>query len=91
MTVQTAKHRVTIIIENVLVVPETGSISSVTNSPLAYQVPSSGGDTPLVFSVAPTSPSPLPTGLTLDPATGQISGVPTQAGTFVVEVDVTES
>ncbi len=91
MTVQTSKHRVTIIIENILVVPESGSVSGLTNAPLAYQVPASGGDTPLVFAVASESPNQVPAGLTLNPATGQISGVPTEAGTFVVEVDVTES
>lgn len=34
--------------------------------------------------------SPLPPGLTLNPATGQISGIPTQAGQFGITIGVTD-
>ena len=48
----------------------------------------SGGVGPYVFSVASGS---LPPGLTLNPATGAITGTPTAGGTFVFTLMVTDS
>jgi hypothetical protein len=74
------------------------SIGITTTSPLppatvnaAYSVTfaATGGVTPLTWSVA--SGSTLPPGLTLNSATGVLSGKPTQAGTFTFGITVTDS
>jgi hypothetical protein len=51
-------------------------------------LPSTGGTAPLSWSV---STGALPPGLTLDPALGVISGVPTQSGTFAFGVSVSDA
>src|SRR6185436_1867677 len=50
--------------------------------------PASGGTEPYVFSLAGGA---FPTGLTLDAATGELSGTPTVAGTFNFTVQVTDA
>ncbi|MFO1438271.1 MAG: putative Ig domain-containing protein [Verrucomicrobiaceae bacterium] len=48
----------------------------------------SGGKAPLVFTV---SSGDLPPGLALNPATGQVTGTPTQDGSFNVFITVTDA
>jgi hypothetical protein len=54
----------------------------------SVQLQATGGITPLAFSLVGGA---LPTGLTLDPTTGRISGTPTAAGTFNFQVRVASS
>ncbi len=56
----------------------------------SHQIQVSGGVPPYTFALTLTS-GPLPPGLTLDPSTGIISGIPTQTGIFHWEVRVTDS
>ncbi|MET7864691.1 fibronectin type III domain-containing protein [Micromonospora taraxaci] len=56
--------------------------------PYQYQLTVTGGTAPFAWSVSAGS---LPTGLTLDPVTGLLSGTPTASGTFPFTVRVTDS
>ncbi|MEU8331181.1 fibronectin type III domain-containing protein [Micromonospora sp. NPDC048839] len=56
--------------------------------PYQYQLTVTGGTSPFAWSVSAGS---LPAGLTLDPATGLLSGTPTVAGTYSFTVRVTDS
>ena len=47
-----------------------------------------GGAVPYTWSL---SPGALPSGLSLDPMSGQITGTPTQGGTFSLNITVTDS
>jgi hypothetical protein len=50
-------------------------------------IPVSGGTPPYAFSIAGN----VPPGLTFDPATGDLRGIPTTAGTYSFTVSVTDS
>ena len=54
----------------------------------SHAFPSGGGVSPLVFSIVAGS---LPFGVTLNPATGVASGVPTVAGSYPFAVSVTDA
>jgi large repetitive protein len=60
-----------------------------TNSQYSASISTQGGVTPLTFTLL--SGNPLPAGLALNPHTGQVSGVPTAAGTFTFSVQVQDS
>lgn len=67
--------------------PTTGlTASSLLNAPLTTGLKAVGGRTPYVFSTAGT----LPPGMTLDPATGTITGTGTAAGTYRSTLTVTD-
>jgi hypothetical protein len=56
--------------------------------PYTHTFLSGGGVAPLVFSIVGGS---LPPGLSLDPATGILSGIPTTAGTYAFTIQVTDA
>lgn len=60
----------------------------VTGTPYSQSVTGSGGTPPYTFAVASGA---LPTGLTLNPATGSISGVPLQPGLFSFTLRATDA
>ncbi|WP_170069393.1 putative Ig domain-containing protein [Spirosoma pollinicola] len=57
-------------------------------TPYAHTIITTGGNSPLSFSVAGGT---LPEGLSLNPTTGVIAGVPTAAGSFTVTFTITDS
>jgi Ice-binding-like/Putative Ig domain len=56
--------------------------------PYAYVFPVTGGTPPYTFSIAA---GVLPTGLSLNPVTGLVSGVPTVLGLYVFTINATDS
>jgi hypothetical protein len=68
--------------------PETGlTAKRLANAPLATGVTAVGGRPPYTFSTEGT----VPPGLTVDPATGRITGAGTTAGRYPFTVTVTDS
>ncbi len=79
---------------NATAVPQIGSAPTATGQvgvPFSYQI--TAGNLPTsfaagaVYSVAVGLDKPLPAGLSLNPATGLISGTPTREGDFVIAVE----
>jgi poly(3-hydroxybutyrate) depolymerase len=60
--------------------------SAQVGAPFSYLIASSGGTIPLVCSA-----EPLPPGLSVDPASGRISGTPTETGSTRIVVDAGNS
>jgi hypothetical protein len=76
-------------VQALALVPPGGALPDETvGSVAAGGVSATGGVPPYSFVV---TNGVLPPGVTLDPATGQLSGTPTQAGTAAVEITVTDS
>jgi len=61
--------------------------SGVVGAPYHGVVVASGGTAPYTFAITSGA---LPAGLTLDAATGEITGTPTESGTFVITFEVTD-
>jgi Putative Ig domain len=67
---------------------KTGLPDATLSQPYVAQLPLSGGLAPFSWSIASGS---LPSGLTLNVKTGEISGIPTQPGPFNFTAGVTDS
>ncbi|MGH9642488.1 MAG: putative Ig domain-containing protein [Terriglobales bacterium] len=68
--------------------PNNGKNVGEVGVPFSVQVPAIKGVPPYTFALISGS---LPPGLSLNPNTGVISGIPTQAGTFLFTLQVTDS
>jgi len=79
------------VIPGPLVIVTTGDLTrGMVGSSYSFTLQLLGGAPPYNWVVAADSP-PLPNGLSLNPATGLISGIPTQFGTFLFKVRLTDS
>ncbi|TKC04262.1 Ig-like domain-containing protein [Pedobacter frigoris] len=79
----------TIVVRNPLVLPTAAlADGTVGKTYLTQTIPSAtGGNGPYAYSAT----TGLPPGLTFDPLTRQITGTPTQVGTFTIPVKVTDA
>lgn len=70
-----------------LIIRVTDLPGATAGSPYSANLTADSAGQTLTWSVAPNS---LPTGLSLDPATGAVTGTPAQAGTFTVPVTASD-
>jgi len=89
---QSATQQLTIVVTNLLTIttPATLPQEGVRNAPYSFTMAATGGTTPYTWSIAPKG-TPLPLGLTLNSASGVISGTPTVSGSTTFTVDVASS
>jgi uncharacterized repeat protein (TIGR02543 family) len=77
---------------NVIPQPLTGAVGAsftlTQNSTYSINLAATGGTAPITYALTSAT---LPTGMTLDPNTGVISGTPSAIGTFIETVTATDS
>ncbi len=83
----TTSYSVTISCATITIIPATLP-DGVTGTLYDQTLSGSGGTAPYTFAVTGGS---LPTGLTLNPTTGQITGTPTVVGTFNFDITATDA
>ena len=66
----------------------TSGLNGTTGTAYSLPLNISGGKTPITFAITDGA---LPAGLTIDPATGKISGTPTGSGTYTFTVTATDA
>jgi hypothetical protein len=86
---QTATQQLTLIVSPALSVTTTTLPGAAAGSPYSATLLSLGGTAPVMWSIVP--PSALPAGLTLNAASGSISGTPQTAGPFNFSVKATDA
>jgi len=62
------------------------AVSTQVGASFSYGISATGGTAPLAYAA-----SPLPAGLSLDPNSGQISGIPAQEGATAIVIDAANS
>ncbi len=77
------------LVETPFVIGTTSLPDATLGQPYSVALTASGGNAPYHWNV--TGPVKLPKGLKLDKATGMISGIPTQTGTFALTVSTKDS
>jgi hypothetical protein len=85
---QTATATGTITISTPLTMATPATVSGIVGQNASVQFTAAGGTPPYTYAF---SAGTLPTGLTLNPQTGLLSGQATQAGTFVFLIQATDS
>lgn len=85
----TASQAFTLTVDNNLVLPNTTLPGAVQNVAYLEQIQPAGGTPPYHFAIGPNSS--LPPGLSLDAATGKVSGVPTTQTSDVLVVTISDS
>lgn len=83
-----ATQNLTIAVYQLPVITTTGYAEAYTSEDFSGSTTATGGKAPLTWSVASGA---LPAGLSLNPANGQITGNPTQAGTFSFTLKVSDA
>ena len=84
----TTTRSFTISVESQVTVVTSALRAGTVGSPYSATLLATGGGAPYTWAVVSGQ---LPAGMSLDPATGTLSGVPTVAGTFRLVVQVTDS
>ncbi|MBM3783294.1 MAG: hypothetical protein FJW30_02985 [Acidobacteria bacterium] len=83
-----AAQAYTVIVSNPLLITTTTLPAGAISTPYSATVVTSGGRAPLSFALGAGT---LPTGVTLNQASGAISGTPTVSGAFSPRIDVTDA
>jgi hypothetical protein len=86
---QTASKTFTLTVLEQLVITTPTLPNVVKDSPYSVSLQASGGVAPYTWSF--NQGSDIPAGISLNPATGAISGTPTVSGAFVLNVGVVDS
>lgn len=85
---QTATRRLSLFIDNRLVVSTTSLPLAVVGRPYRRNIVAYGGTPPYTWTITSGN---LPAGTSFDPSKGEVSGTPSQEGAYCITVQVTDS